>query len=101
MTPMRVLHALTLVACVGLPAATARPEDPRPVFPRPPVAPIDPSLSAKTLDRWLAFLRPAPEECGWERIAWRPSFWDAVREAQETERPILCWAMNGHPLACT
>ena len=25
----------------------------------------------------------------------------AINEARETDRPILLWAMNGHPLACT
>jgi hypothetical protein len=24
-----------------------------------------------------------------------------VKEAQEKDRPILLWAMNGHPLGCT
>ena len=42
---------------------------------------------------------------GWElsyrKIPWRTSFWDAVIEAQARDKPILLWAMNGHPLCNT
>ena len=44
---------------------------------------------------------PKQEELGFRAIPWRVSFWDAVVEAQAKDRPILLWAMNGHPLACT
>jgi hypothetical protein len=27
--------------------------------------------------------------------------WDGVIAAQKQDMPILLWAMNGHPLACT
>jgi hypothetical protein len=44
---------------------------------------------------------PDAAELEWMKVGWRPSFWDAVLEAQKTQKPILLWAMNGHPLACT
>ena len=44
---------------------------------------------------------PKPAELAYRAIGWRASYWDAVVEAQELDRPILLWAMNGHPLACT
>jgi len=53
------------------------------------------------LDKWLAFLRPKPEELEWQSIGWRPSLAAAVPEARAARKPILLWAMNGHPLACT
>jgi hypothetical protein len=34
-------------------------------------------------------------------VHWLPTFWDGVIAAQKQEKPILLWAMNGHPLACT
>jgi hypothetical protein len=46
-------------------------------------------------------LRPKPEELTWKAIGWRSTFFDAVKEAQRERRPVLLWAMNGHPLACT
>lgn len=44
---------------------------------------------------------PPAEELAWREIPWRATFWEAVVEAQKKEMPILLWAMNGHPLACT
>ncbi|MCI0586003.1 MAG: hypothetical protein L0323_04075 [Planctomycetes bacterium] len=58
-------------------------------------------IGGRSLEEWRALILPRPEECSWEAIPWRPTFWGAVREAQERERPILLWAMNGHPLGCT
>jgi hypothetical protein len=60
-----------------------------------------PELNEQTFEHWREYIRPsAPELCFLE-IPWRESFVVAVHEAQETRRPILLWAMNGHPLGCT
>lgn len=66
------------------------------------LAPSDPPvLDASTLDRWLATIQPSAEESAWRRIGWRSSFWDGLRDGQAAKKPILLWAMNGHPLGCT
>lgn len=44
---------------------------------------------------------PSAAELEFKALGWRTVFWDAVKEAQRTDRPILLWAMNGHPLGCT
>lgn len=44
---------------------------------------------------------PSADELQWRRIAWRSTLAEAVVDAQAADRPILLWAMNGHPLACT
>jgi len=44
---------------------------------------------------------PTAEELEWRAIPWRDSLGGAVLEADEVERPVLLWAMNGHPLGCT
>jgi hypothetical protein len=44
---------------------------------------------------------PADAEQAYLEIPWHASFFSAVNEARETNRPILLWAMNGHPLGCT
>ena len=65
-------------------------------------APPSPAgLSDRTYTRWRDHIRPRPEELAWQTVPWRSTFWDAVVEAQRQDRPILVWAMNGHPLACT
>ena len=53
------------------------------------------------LDRLLGEIIPRPEELAWQQIPWRPTFWGAALEAHAQEKPILLWAMNGHPLGCT
>lgn len=66
-----------------------------------PVADNSKPLSQAEFERLRDFLRPAASELRWQEISWRTSFWSAVQEAQASEKPILAWAMNGHPLACT
>jgi hypothetical protein len=46
-------------------------------------------------------IAPAQEELAFEKVGWRPSFLSGVFEAQEKDRPLLIWVMNGHPLGCT
>lgn len=57
--------------------------------------------NAENFARWRDYLRPKSEELAFCDIPWRPTLWDAVLEAQRQDKPILLWAMNGHPLACT
>jgi len=60
-----------------------------------------PLLDDKSYEQWRDDIRPhAKEECYLE-IPWRESFYIAINEARQTDRPILLWAMNGHPLGCT
>ena len=44
---------------------------------------------------------PSAEEVAYREIPWKAALWDAIVEARDTDRPILLWAMNGHPLGCT
>lgn len=48
-----------------------------------------------------AHVLPEAEEVAFKQLGWRASLWDGVVAAQESEKPILLWAMNGHPLGCT
>lgn len=58
-------------------------------------------LTDKTFASWRDRIRPKAAEQAVEAIKWHPTFWDAVVAAQKADRPILLFAMNGHPLACT
>lgn len=58
-------------------------------------------LTDKTFAEWRDRIRPKSEERSIETIPWFSTFWDAVIAAQKEDRPILLFAMNGHPLACT
>jgi hypothetical protein len=58
-------------------------------------------LNDRTFASWRDRIRPRAEERCFETVHWLPTFWDGVMAAQKQDRPILLWAMNGHPLACT
>ena len=60
-----------------------------------------PVPNADNIDRWIAYIRPKPAELGFEENRWKATFWEAVVESQRTNKPILLWAMNGHPMGCT
>lgn len=55
-------------------------------------APIDPAR--------IAWARPDAKPA-WRKIAWRTTLGEAIVEASRDKKPILLWAMNGHPLGCT
>jgi len=58
-----------------------------------------PHAAELELGTWRAHLLPGPGEV--ERIPWVPSFAEGVLRSARERRPLLFWAMNGHPLACT
>jgi hypothetical protein len=58
-------------------------------------------LNDDTFTRWRDQIRPKSDEMCFETVHWLPTFWDGVIAAQKQDKPILLWAMNGHPLACT
>jgi hypothetical protein len=60
-----------------------------------------PVLDDQSFERWRDYVRPQSKEERYLEIPWRESFYIAINEARETDRPILLWAMNGHPLGCT
>ena len=63
--------------------------------------PGPPALTAETFAGLRDRILPTAAEEEWRRIPWKASLLDAAREARRLDRPILLWAMNGHPLGCT
>jgi hypothetical protein len=60
-----------------------------------------PALDNLSFARWSDYIRPRGKEESYLEIPWHESFYLAINEAKETDRPILLWAMDGHPLGCT
>jgi hypothetical protein len=58
-------------------------------------------LNDTTFAKYRDLIRPKSDELCFETVPWLPTFWEGVIAAQKQDRPILLWAMNGHPLACT
>ncbi|SVC46217.1 uncharacterized protein METZ01_LOCUS299071 [marine metagenome] len=59
------------------------------------------SLTEKTYQMWRDFIKPTESDLAWTRIQWRTSFQEGLMEAEAKQKPMLLWAMNGHPLGCT
>lgn len=60
-----------------------------------------PNLDDRNLKTWMDFVRPTPEDAAWERLGWRTELAAAADEAKSLRRPLLLWAMNGHPCGLT
>ena len=84
-----MLRVLLVTAVIGLPVARSSAADP------------PGELTDKTFTEWRDRIRPKAADVCYKTVAWLPTFWDGVMAAQKADKPILLWAMNGHPLACT
>jgi hypothetical protein len=89
MSNVRIAVAASIVAVAAL-ASSARPADEaRPV--------LTETTYAEIRDRVL----PTADELAFQKLGWRSTLWQAVVEARAAGKPVLLWAMNGHPLGCT
>jgi hypothetical protein len=59
------------------------------------------SLTSKSYEMWRDYITPTENELLWTSIPWRSSFREGLIDADEYQKPLLLWAMNGHPLGCT
>jgi len=57
-------------------------------------------LTAESFPACRDYLKPCEDELRWREIPWRDSFYQALKDSQIEGKPILLWAMNGHPLGC-
>jgi hypothetical protein len=46
-------------------------------------------------------IRPTAEELGWQAVGWQTQLRAAVAAANREQKPVLLWAMNGHPCGQT
>ena len=60
-----------------------------------------PVVTAKNLAAIVESVVPGEDELAWRSIPWRPTLLDGLRDGAEQQRPVLLWAMNGHPLGTT
>ena len=58
-------------------------------------------LDAAAFARDLAAIAPREGELDWRAIPWQSELRTALVEASRVQKPILLWAMNGHPLGQT
>jgi hypothetical protein len=91
------LHLSFLVLFAGLSSAAPARGDPADPLAKNSL----PELNDGTFQTLLDTILPKKRDLRWQAVPWRASFWDAVLRGAETDRPVLLWAMNGHPLGCT
>ena len=60
-----------------------------------------PDLTEKTYSDIRESLLLESNESHWKQIPWRPDLGMAIEEARKEDKPILLWAMNGHPCGMT
>lgn len=58
-------------------------------------------LTPKTFRTIFNSIQPRPAEVQWRAIDWWLNLSEALVEARKTDKPILLWAMNGHPCGMT
>ena len=83
---MRIGYCILAICLLGMTAADLRAGD---------------EVTAKNWNKIRKAVLPDKADNQWRKVLWRATLWDAVIEAQEADKPILLWAMNGHALACT
>ena len=60
-----------------------------------------PGLRPMDLPRWREHLRPSSAERIPDSIPWIADIAVGLERADAEGKPLLFWAMNGHPLGCT
>ena len=60
-----------------------------------------PELTPSTLDIYQQAIEPTDDEIAFLNIDWHSTLSQAVSIAHESEKPLLVYVMNGHPLGCT
>jgi len=84
------MQTLTLAAALALSRPIAGGDDP-----------IAARAHAETFDAIVEHVLPDDSELAWSEIPWRPTLAMGMRDGARLEKPVLVWAMNGHPLGST
>ena len=58
-------------------------------------------LNKSNYETWRNYIKPKATDLAWTQIPWRSSFQEGLAESYRAQKPMLLWAMNGHPLGCT
>ncbi len=68
---------------------------------QPDIATVRAALNEDSIDAWRDHIRAQPSELRWMEIPWQSTFAQGMIAASDAGKPMLFWAMNGHPMGCT
>lgn len=71
------------------------------VCPAQEVPSLPPFAATADLGAWRSHIRPDQGDLAFEIIPWLTTLADGIRAADQEQKPLLLWVMNGHPLGCT
>jgi hypothetical protein len=60
-----------------------------------------PELNSQTIDAYRLAIEPTKTETAFLSIGWYSQLRQAVSKAFQSDKPLLIYLMNGHPLGCT
>lgn len=63
--------------------------------------PEAPTLNAANFDSIVEYVVPDEDELKWRAIPWRSTLLEGLHGGADEHKPVLLWAMNGHPLGTT
>jgi len=61
----------------------------------------EPVLNSESLPEWREHILPSGDDLAWQAIPWLTTFAEGIQQANDADRPLLLWVMNGHPFGCT
>jgi hypothetical protein len=62
---------------------------------------VETSFDRETYQAFREAILLRPSELRWRSLDWQPSLELGFARARLVNRPVLLWAMNGHPLGAT
>ncbi len=86
--------AVAISRVVDFRQAYAQPAEPKSLA-------ADIELSDQNYLAWRDHILPQNSELDWQQIPWLTTFKDGILTANQADKPLLFWTMNGHPLGCT
>jgi hypothetical protein len=98
-TNFACLAALLVLACDLVPARLhAQTDEPAT---NQILAAVESGIDTEPQFRLVAdFVKASDEDEKWRTIPWIPSLWEGLQVANEKQKPMFIWAMNGDPLGC-
>lgn len=94
---LKIAMQLMLVHCIAMSSLSCSQDNP----PNEILAAVKAGIETEQqFNTVFDFIRSTDEDERWREIPWIPSLWTGLQTADEKQKPLFIWAMNGDPLGC-